>query len=100
MHLSNINKKLGSRKQQVTYGEILSITNNFERIVGKGAFGTVYHGQLRNTQVAVKMLPPSTQGFLQFEAEVLYFPVSMIYTFMTKTPFWSLKFTFRQFGPS
>ncbi|KAF7843441.1 putative LRR receptor-like serine/threonine-protein kinase [Senna tora] len=69
MVLSNIKKKVGSEKQQLTYAEILSVTNNFERIVGKGGFGTVYHGQLGNTQVAVKMLSPSTQGFQQFQSE-------------------------------
>ncbi|KAF7843438.1 putative LRR receptor-like serine/threonine-protein kinase [Senna tora] len=68
MLLSNINK-VRSKKQRLTYAEILSITNNFERIVGKGGFGTVYHGQLGNTQVAVKMLFPSTQGFQQFQSE-------------------------------
>ncbi|KAF7843437.1 Receptor-like protein kinase [Senna tora] len=69
MLLSNIKKKVGSKKQQLTYAEILDITNNFERVVGKGGFGTVYHGHLGNTQVAVKMLSPSTQGYLQFQAE-------------------------------
>lgn len=68
---SNNNKKVASNKQ-VTYAEILSITGNFEKVVGKGGFGTVYHGILGNTQVAVKVLSPSTQGYLQFQAEVLY----------------------------
>ncbi|XXG57250.1 hypothetical protein AAC387_Pa03g4456 [Persea americana] len=45
-------------KRQFTYVEVLSITNNFQRSIGKGGFGTVYHGQMTNgTQVAVKMLP-------------------------------------------
>lgn len=47
------------------------ITNNFERVVGKGGFGTVYYGCIGETQVAVKMLSPSTQGYQQFLTEVL-----------------------------
>ncbi|XP_010095925.2 probable LRR receptor-like protein kinase At1g51890 [Morus notabilis] len=60
-----------STKRQFTYSDILRITNNFERIIGKGGFGTVYHGQIGDTQVAVKMLSPSSfQGYKQFQAEV------------------------------
>ncbi|XP_024022493.1 LRR receptor-like serine/threonine-protein kinase IOS1 [Morus notabilis] len=64
---------LESRKRQFTYAEIIKMTNNFERILGKGGFGTVYHGCLddNSTQVAVKMLSPSSlQGYQQFQAEV------------------------------
>ncbi|KAJ0008258.1 hypothetical protein Pint_29496 [Pistacia integerrima] len=40
-------------------------------VLGKGGFGTVYHGYLDDTQVAVKMLSPSSvQGYKQFQAEV------------------------------
>lgn len=47
------------------------MTNNFERILGKGGFGTVYYGCLDEIQVAVKMLSPSSiQGYKQFQAEV------------------------------
>lgn len=56
--------------KQFTYSEILSITNNFERVIGKGGFGTVYHGYL-HIQVSVKMLSPaSVQGYKQFQEEV------------------------------
>ncbi|XP_059638959.1 probable LRR receptor-like serine/threonine-protein kinase At1g05700 [Cornus florida] len=59
-----------SREFTFTYSEILSITNNFERVVGKGGFGTVYHGYVGNSQVAVKMLSPSSiQGYKEFQAE-------------------------------
>ncbi|GLU14390.1 hypothetical protein SLE2022_309640 [Rubroshorea leprosula] len=62
---------LGPRNLHVTYSEVLKITNNFERILGKGGFGTVFHGHLGDTQVAVKMLSHSShQGYKQFEAEV------------------------------
>lgn len=59
-----------STKRKFTYSEILKITNNFERILGKGGFGTVYHGCIDKTQVAIKMLSLSAvQGFQQFHAE-------------------------------
>lgn len=59
------------KKGQFSYSDILKITNNFERVAGKGGFGTVYHGYLGDTQVAVKMLSPSSiQGYKQFQAEV------------------------------
>ncbi|KAL5575501.1 hypothetical protein UlMin_017200 [Ulmus minor] len=60
-----------NRKRQFTYAEVINITNNFERIVGRGGFGTVFHGFIDDTQVAVKMLSPSSvQGYQQFQAEV------------------------------
>ncbi|GLT72543.1 hypothetical protein SLA2020_444680 [Shorea laevis] len=69
---SNIqNPSLESIQRQFTYSELLKITNNFERILGKGGFGTVYHGNLDDTQVAVKILSQSSiQGFQQFQSEV------------------------------
>ncbi|XWS20199.1 hypothetical protein CRYUN_Cryun31cG0079400 [Craigia yunnanensis] len=70
---------LGSRKpykkelknRQFTYSDVQRITNNFDRVIGKGGFGTVYHGCIVDTEVAVKMLSKSSfQGYKQFEAEV------------------------------
>lgn len=59
------------KRQQFTYSEVLSITNKFERVIGEGRFGTVYHGYLNGDEVAVKMLSrPSAQGFKEFLAEV------------------------------
>ncbi|RWR78155.1 putative LRR receptor-like serine/threonine-protein kinase [Cinnamomum micranthum f. kanehirae] len=61
--------------RQFTYAEVLSITNNFQRCIGKGGFGTVYHGQMINgIQVAVKMLSPGSikspcQGSKEFQNE-------------------------------
>lgn len=58
--------------RQFSYSDVLKMTNNFERVLGKGGFGTVYHGYIDNDiQVAVKMLSPSSvQGYKQFQAEV------------------------------
>ncbi|KAF2323512.1 hypothetical protein GH714_035857 [Hevea brasiliensis] len=50
-------KSLKSKGRHFTYSEVLKVTNNLERVLGKGGFGTVYHGYLDDdTQVAVKML--------------------------------------------
>ncbi|XP_073107667.1 LRR receptor-like serine/threonine-protein kinase IOS1 isoform X2 [Elaeis guineensis] len=39
-----------------TFLELKTITNNFERVLGKGGFGIVYYGRLRDgTEVAVKL---------------------------------------------
>uniref|UniRef100_A0A7N0TWH6 non-specific serine/threonine protein kinase n=2 Tax=Kalanchoe fedtschenkoi TaxID=63787 RepID=A0A7N0TWH6_KALFE len=61
---------LESGSHQFTYSQILIMTNNFERAIGKGGFGTVYHGYLDGAPVAVKMLSPSSsQGYKEFQAE-------------------------------
>ena len=69
---SNIqNATLESIQGQFTYSELLKITNNFERILGKGGIGTVYHGNINDSQVAVKIFSPSyIQRFQQFQSEV------------------------------
>lgn len=63
---------LKSDNRQFTYAEIVRITNNFSTVIGKGGFGTVYHGYLSDdTQVAIKMLSPtSDHGSAQFRTEV------------------------------
>ncbi|XP_052883423.1 probable LRR receptor-like protein kinase At1g51890 [Gossypium arboreum] len=59
-----------SKNRQFTHAQLKRMTNNFGRVVGKGGFGTLYHGY-DETQVAVKMLSPSpVQGYKQFQAEV------------------------------
>ncbi|RWR78182.1 senescence-induced receptor-like serine/threonine-protein kinase [Cinnamomum micranthum f. kanehirae] len=76
-------KKVGgsfrSENRRFTYTEVLIMTNNFERAIGKGGFGTVYHGQMPDgTQVAVKMLSIQSvkllshtfQGYDEFQNEV------------------------------
>ncbi|KAG2297305.1 hypothetical protein Bca52824_043974 [Brassica carinata] len=61
-----------TNKRRFTYSEVINMTNNFQRVVGKGGFGVVYHGTLNGyEQVAVKVLSQSsTQGYKQFRAEV------------------------------
>ncbi|KAF5931981.1 hypothetical protein HYC85_028152 [Camellia sinensis] len=66
---------LKSKNRRFSYSEVVRITNKFERVIGKGGFGTVYLGYLSDgTEVAVKMLSRlSSQGSEQFwtEAELL-----------------------------
>ncbi|KAE7999154.1 hypothetical protein FH972_003621 [Carpinus fangiana] len=52
---SNIQNATSSKpiQGQFTYSELLKITNNFERILGKGGIGIVYHGNVDDCQVAV-----------------------------------------------
>ncbi|KAI4305452.1 hypothetical protein L6164_028817 [Bauhinia variegata] len=59
------------QKRQYSYSDVINITNNFDKIIGKGGFGTVYLGFIDDIHVAVKMLSPSSaQGYQQFQAEV------------------------------
>ncbi|URE32345.1 receptor-like protein kinase [Musa troglodytarum] len=65
------NDELQLENRKFTYRQLQSITDNFERIIGKGGFGTVYYGHLEDdTEVAVKMLSQSSsQGTKEFLAE-------------------------------
>ncbi|XP_076921825.1 putative LRR receptor-like serine/threonine-protein kinase At4g29180 [Bidens hawaiensis] len=64
-----------SNNKQFTYAEVANMTNNFQTAIGKGGFGTVYLGTLKDgKQVAVKLLSASSsQGYNEFqnEAELL-----------------------------
>ncbi|KAM1047044.1 hypothetical protein ACFX2C_026465 [Malus domestica] len=62
---------IASTKWQFTHEEVLDITKNLQTSIGKGGFGTVYHGCMKDgTQVAVKMLSASsTQGPREFQTE-------------------------------
>ncbi|KAF8727330.1 hypothetical protein HU200_018932 [Digitaria exilis] len=57
--------------RRFTYKELEMITNNFERVLGRGGFGKVYDGFLEDgTQVAVKLRSDSSnQGVKEFLAE-------------------------------
>ncbi|KFK29474.1 hypothetical protein AALP_AA7G138400 [Arabis alpina] len=52
---------LPSGKRRFTYSEVSSITNNFNKVIGKGGFGIVYLGSLEDgTEIAVKMINDSS----------------------------------------
>ncbi|VAH98088.1 unnamed protein product [Triticum turgidum subsp. durum] len=57
--------------RRFTYNELETITNSFQRVIGRGGFGKVYHGFLQDgTQVAVKLRSESSdQGVQEFLAE-------------------------------
>ncbi|CAA7410160.1 unnamed protein product [Spirodela intermedia] len=62
---------LNMESQQFSISDIVNITRNFERMIGRGGFGIVYHGLLNDgREVAVKMISKSSQGEKEFHAEV------------------------------
>ncbi|KAF3489734.1 hypothetical protein F2Q69_00054929 [Brassica cretica] len=62
---------LDTTKRYYKYSEVVKVTNNFERVLGQGGFGKVYHGFLNEEQVAIKILSESSaQGYKEFRAEV------------------------------
>ncbi|XP_062231940.1 putative leucine-rich repeat receptor-like serine/threonine-protein kinase At2g19230 [Phragmites australis] len=58
--------------RRFTYRELEAITNNFQRVLGRGGFGSVYDGFLKDgTQVAVKLRSQSSnQSVREFLTEV------------------------------
>ncbi|CAN8295123.1 unnamed protein product [Cochlearia groenlandica] len=61
-----------TKRRRFTYAEVLAMTNNNEKVLGKGGFGMVYHGYINgHEEVAVKLLSPtSSQGYKEFKTEV------------------------------
>lgn len=69
---------LDTTKRYYKYSEVVKVTNNFERVLGQGGFGKVYHGVLNDDQVAVKILSESSaQGYKEFRAEVSLLYISL-----------------------
>ncbi|KAL0721908.1 hypothetical protein Bca4012_036507 [Brassica carinata] len=64
---------INRQTKRFTYSEVVALTDNFERILGEGGFGVVYHGSLNGTQpIAVKLLSQSSvQGYKEFKAEYI-----------------------------
>lgn len=62
---------LTTRITRFTYSQVTTMTNNFQRAIGEGGFGSVYLGFVNGAeQVAVKVLShSSSQGYRQFKAE-------------------------------
>ncbi|CAL9244275.1 unnamed protein product [Arabidopsis halleri] len=70
---STVNVTFANKKsKRFRYSEVLLMTNNLQRVLGKGGFGMVYHGTVNGSeQVAVKVLSKSSsQGYKEFKAEV------------------------------
>uniref|UniRef100_A0A1J3IW66 non-specific serine/threonine protein kinase n=1 Tax=Noccaea caerulescens TaxID=107243 RepID=A0A1J3IW66_NOCCA len=71
---STVNDTFANKKsRRFTYSEVIKMTSNFQRVLGRGGFGMVYHGTTLNgsQEVAVKVLSQSsTQGYKEFKAEV------------------------------
>ncbi|KAF8094797.1 hypothetical protein N665_0352s0008 [Sinapis alba] len=69
---SMVNDTFANKKsRRFSYSEVIKMTNNFQRVIGKGGSGMVYQGTVNGSEVAVKLLSQtSTQGYEQFKAEV------------------------------
>lgn len=64
-------KPIGGAPVHFRYSELQHVTKNFLQILGEGAFGTVFKGQLPDsTEIAVKKLQGIQQGEKQFRTEV------------------------------
>ena len=74
-HNSQSESSFTSKKIRFTYSEVQEMTNNFDKALGEGGFGVVYHGFVNVIeQVAVKLQSQSSsQGYKHFKAEVPFF---------------------------
>ena len=65
------NSKRKGGLARFTYSGVTNVTREFHRELGKGGFGVVYYGCLKDgTEVAVKMLSQSIHASEQFTTEV------------------------------
>lgn len=57
----------------ISFSELEEATNNFSKKIGKGSFGTVYYGQMKDgKEVAVKIMADSSSHLThQFVTEVI-----------------------------
>jgi len=71
---SNKDEQLNTKCRAFSYSEVVSITDDFRQMIGKGGFGKVYLGVIPDGEnVAVKTLSLSElQGHKEFISEVLY----------------------------
>ncbi|CDY15555.1 BnaA08g28390D [Brassica napus] len=77
--------KADSNTLLLTFSDIVKMTNNFCRVLGKGGFGTVYHGYYNDLQVAVKLLSESSaQGFKEFRSEVIRMSMFLVINFIVE----------------
>mgnify|MGYP000980367727 CR=1 FL=1 len=67
--------------RRFTYKDLEKITNNFQRVLGRGGFGYVYDGFLEDgNQVAVKLRSHSShQGVKEFLAEVYFLSLNLMF---------------------
>ena len=84
-------KTFEPKSQHLTYSEVERITDNFQKVLGRGASAIVYPGHLSNgTEVAVKKLLSSFLGSKQFKTEVnfsmLIFKLFLILTRYSELP--------------
>ncbi|TKY56173.1 Receptor protein kinase [Spatholobus suberectus] len=74
MFLTSNKEQLKLKNQAFSYSEVLSVTDGFKTMIGKGGFGEVYLGTLQSgKRVAVKTLSLSSkQGYEEFNSEAKF----------------------------
>lgn len=74
----------------ITLSDLEEATNNFSKEIGKGSFGSVYYGRMKDgKEVAVKLMADSSShGDQQFVTEVLPIlnPCNFSFFIVTESP--------------
>ena len=65
--------------------DILKATDGYKNIIGKGAFGVVYRGELQHTAIAVKVLNPVSFIVLCYSCIILM--LQIVVTDTTRSTF-------------